>query len=157
MKRAGGGGKRGGRKPTRVESDDRPRGYEATRMRRLWHDIDHAKRKAGLGPAPAPPAAPSWDVTAMLERAVVLAGEVAAWMAANAPAACAAALANASALLRNVPVVGHLIELVPTPPALESGAPKNTGHADAPSNHHTNGNARAVIVDPDDPDRGWLH
>ena len=48
------GGKRGGRRPTSVEPDDRPRGYEATRMRELWRDIDHAKRKAGLDPAPEP-------------------------------------------------------------------------------------------------------
>src|SRR5438128_8330416 len=109
MKGAGGGKRNGrkpnGRKPGRVESDDRPRGYEATRMRQLWRDIDHAKHKAGIGATPPPQASPSWDLAALFERATALVGDATAWMSANAPVACAL-LATGTELLRSVPVVG---------------------------------------------------
>src|SRR5262245_51585176 len=113
MKGAG-GGKRGGRKPKSADQDDRPRGYEAARMRQLWRDIDHAKRKAGLGRPPQSTPASPWDFTGMLELATTLASEVAAWMTANAPAACSI-LTSGAELLRGVPVVGRLVELVPVP------------------------------------------
>jgi hypothetical protein len=156
MKRAG-GGKRGSRKPTRVEPDDRPRGYEATRMRQVWRDIDDAKHKAGLA-GPAESATASWDVTTMLERAVALAGDVAAWIVSNAPAACAA-LASGADMLRGVPVVGRLVELVPlpAPPTEPSGTRAATPtHA---LDRHGNGTARTVVVDPtaSGPDGGWVH
>lgn len=146
MKGAG-GGKRGGRKPKRVDSDDRPRGYEATRMRQLWHDIDHAKHKAGLGRAPEPAAPPGWDVAAIIEQAAVLIGGAATWVTANVPAALA--------LLRGVPLVGRLVELMP--PA----APPQRDHpAAGPPSGHTNGTVHSVTSDPDeigDPDGGWIH
>ncbi len=154
MKRAG-GGKRNGRKPTRVESDDRPRGYEATRMRELWRDIDDAKHKAGIGPAPEPQAAAPWDVAALFERATALVGDAAAWMTTNAPVACAL-LASGTELLRSVPLVGRLVDLVPVPPTprtrLEPAAPSREPHA--------NGSARPIVVEPErstDPGGGWIH
>jgi hypothetical protein len=158
MKGAG-GGKRGGRKPRRVEPDDRPRGYEAARMRQLWRDIDHAKHKAGLGPTPrATPASP-WDFTAILELAATLASEAAAWVTANAPAACAI-LTSGAELLRGVPIVGRLAELVPAPaPAPRPAGRKRPG---APVNGRSGGNGRPgrdVQVDPDDgaPTGKWIH
>jgi hypothetical protein len=136
MKGAG-GGKRGGRKPVRVEPDDRPRGYEATRMRQLWRDIDHAKRKAGLGPVPEPVAAPLF--AAVLEQAATLAAGAAAWVIANAPTALAL-FASGAELLRGVPVVGRLIDLVPTP--LAPGGVRDRPAAG--SEGHANGHGRAT-------------
>jgi hypothetical protein len=118
-------------------------------MRQLWRDIDHAKRKAGIGPAPEAAAPPAWDVVAMLERAAALVGDVAAWMTANAPAACAA-LASGAELLRGVPVVGRLVELMPVPP----GSPKIPDPTVPPPDHHTNG---AADRSGSDPEGGWLH
>ena len=152
-----GGGKRGGRKPTMVEPDDCPRGYEATRMRQLWRDIDHAKHKAGLGSAPEPAAAPTWGFAAVIEQATALAGDAAAWVTTNAPAACAF-LASGAELLRGVPVVGRLVDLVPTLPM----------PTDAQQSHLIcNGNGRAkgrttgveVQVEPPDgePNGKWIH
>lgn len=150
MKRAGDVKRGGGRKkPTRVESDDRPRGYESTRMRQVWRDIDHAKRKAGIGPAPDATAPPAWDVVAMIERAAALVGDVAAWMTANAPTACAALVSGAE-LLRGVPVVGRLVELMPGPAA----PPKVPDRAVPPPDHHTNGVTNSSGTDPEG---GWLH
>lgn len=111
MKGAG-GGKRRGRKPARTEPDDRPRGYETRRMRQLWRDIDDAKHKAGLG-TPAEPAAPTfWDLAGIVERATAFAGEAAAWVTSAAPSACAL-LTSGAALLRDVPVLGRIVALVP--------------------------------------------
>jgi hypothetical protein len=158
MKGAG-GGKRGGRKPRSAEQDDRPRGYEAARMRQLWRDIDHAKRKAGLGPAPEPTPASPWDFTAMLELASTLANEVAAWMTTNAPAACSI-LTSGAELLRGVPVLGRLVDLVPAaaPPAPRPAGRKRPGEA----NGRSGGNGRPdrdVRVDPEDgePNGKWIH
>ncbi len=154
MKGAG-GGKRGGRKPTRVDSDDRPRGYEVTRMRKLWDDIDHAKRKAGLTPSPAPAATPgaTWDVAAMLARATALAGDVAAWVSANAPTA-SAALASGAEVLRRVPLVGRLVDLVPAPSTRASSG----GGATVAPGPRSNGVVRPTVIDPGQgPDGGWVH
>lgn len=180
MKGSGGGGKRRTRKPTGVASDapsrggandarsrrvaaearsrgadadDRPRGFEAARMRRLWSDIDASKKKAGLGHRPEPEPAPSWDVGGVVGRAVALIGEAAAWVTANAPSAIAL-LATGAELLRGVPVVGRLVELMPPaeppkPPPLPRSIPTA----------HTNGTAHTAR-DPDeisDPDGGWIH
>ena len=74
--RGAGGGKRSGRKPARVETDDSPRGYEATRMRQLWRDIDDARHKAGLGRVPEPEAAPiGWSASALFECTAALVGD----------------------------------------------------------------------------------
>lgn len=162
MKGSGGGGKRRTRKPTRVaadarsraaDADDRPRGFEAARMRQLWSDIDASKKKAGLGRTPEPEPAPGWDVGAVIERAAALIGDAAAWVTANAPAAIAL-LATGAELLRNVPVVGRLVELMPPadpkPPAQPPRSIPTT---------HTNGTVHTAR-DPDeisDPDGGWIH
>lgn len=111
MKGAG-GGKRKSRKPARVEPDDRPRGYEARRMRQLWSDIDQARSKAGLGPTREEPTRPSWwEIGSVLERANAIANDAVARVT---PAACVL-LVTGSALLRQLPVVGRLAELVPMP------------------------------------------
>jgi hypothetical protein len=150
MKGAG-GGKRNGRKSRRVESDDRPRGYESTRMRQLWRDIDDAKHKAGIGSAPASEAPPQWDLAALFDRATALVGGATTWMSANAPIACAL-LATGTELLRSVPVVGRLVDLVPT-------APKGSGSGGSDA-RPANGSAASIVVDPvqsRDPDGGWVH
>lgn len=148
------GGKRGGRKPARVESDDRPRGYEATRMRQLWRDIDDAKHKAGIGRAPEPePTGYGREVFGWLDRAATLVGDATTWITAKAPGALAA-LASGAELLRAVPLVGRLVDLVPLP---EAPPPPPSERA---SLHHTNGSSRPIVVDPDDPgapDGGWMH
>ena len=80
--------------------------------------------------------------------------EAAAWMAANAPAAVAL-LANGADMLRGVPIVGRLVELMPPgEPAVERQPPSTSPR------HHTNGVARTIPIDPDevnDPDGGWVH
>ena len=124
-------------------------------MRQLWRDIDHAKRKAGLGAEPPPQAPSAWDLVALFERATALVGDATAWMSANAPIACAL-LATGTELLRSVPVVGRLADLVPgpaqPPPAADPGRP--------PGERHANGSVPPIVVDPSratDPDGGWVH
>lgn len=154
MKGAG-GGKRGGRKPANVESDDRPRGYEATRMRRLWQDIDDAKHKAGLGPPALPQAAPAFDMAAVMALAAAIVGEATLWMTANAPVAWAL-LTSGAELLRGLPIVGRLVDLVPGPPGSANGH-GTPGAGPAP---HANGVVHPTIVAPEkttDPDGGWMH
>jgi len=126
-------------------------------MRKLWDDIDHAKRKAGLAPTPPPTATATaaWDVAAMLARASALVGDVATWVSANAPTACAA-LASGAELFRGVPLVGRLVDLVPAPSARANPA----GHdaATAPPEPRANGLVRPAAVDPGPgPDGGWMH
>lgn len=152
MKGAG-GGKRGGRKPTRVETDDRPRGYEATRMRQLWRDIEDAKHKAGLGPAPSAEPAGGYgrEMFGWLDRAATLVGDATTWLTSSAPAAMAI-IASGAELLRSVPVVGRLVDLVAVAEPPPPGAPS--------ARRHTNGAVRPVLVDPDEPsgpDGGWVH
>jgi hypothetical protein len=162
MKRAG-GGKRGSRKPKRAEGgdpkraegDDRPRGYEATRMRQLWRDIDHAKHKAGLAP-PAEPATPgAWDVGVLCERAAALVGDAAAWLTSAAPAAACSLLASGAELLRAVPVIGWLADLVPG----AVSQPARSGRKGPLPAHHGNGFVRPVVVapHPDNDTDGWIH
>lgn len=152
MKGAG-GGKRGGRKPTRVETDDRPRGYEATRMRQLWRDIDDAKHKAGLGPAPSAETSGGGygrEMFGWLDRAATLVGDATTWLTSNAPTAMAI-IAGGAELLRSVPVVGRIVDLVTVEPP----------RPEEPTSHrHTNGAVRPVAIDPDEPsgpDGGWVH
>jgi hypothetical protein len=164
MKGAGGGKRNGrtpnGRKPGRVESDDRPRGFESTRMRQLWRDIDDAKHKAGLGATPPPEPPSPWDLvhraTALVgDRATALLGDATAWMAAKAPLACAL-LATGTELLRGVPVVGRLADLVSTPAKAPDAAEPGRPAGERPAN----GSAPPIIVDPSrmtDPDGGWVH
>ena len=128
MKGAG-GGKRNGRKPRRVESDDRPRGYESTRMRQLWRDIDDAKHKAGIRSATASEAPPQWDLAVLFDRATTLVGDATTWMSANAPSACAL-IATGTELLRLQARLYGLTrgeaEARQTPPSLGSGGACNS-------------------------------
>ena len=120
-------------------------------------DIDHAKREAGLGSAPEPTAAPSWEFAAVLEQATALVGDAAAWVTSNAPAACTF-LASGAELLRGVPVVGRLVDLVPRP-SMPTGAqpaqPIRNG------NGHANGRTTGVEVQVEPPDGEpngkWIH
>ncbi|MEO6026043.1 MAG: hypothetical protein ABIR79_04165 [Candidatus Binatia bacterium] len=123
-------------------------------MRALWREIDHAKRKAGLDPAPEPPP-PGWDITAMIERATALASDAAAWMTSNVPLAVAL-LATGAELLRNVPVVGSIVGLV-SPPNPPPSAPKLPTRADA--NGHARPRPRILELEPDGdgPDGKWMH
>ncbi|MEB2284752.1 MAG: hypothetical protein B6D46_13390 [Polyangiaceae bacterium UTPRO1] len=150
--RGAGGGKRSGRKPARVETDDSPRGYEATRMRQLWRDIDDARHKAGLGRVPEPEAAPiGWSASALFECTAALVGDAAAWVQAHAQAACAL-IAGGAEVLRSVPVVGRLAALVPASEAPPPGSERPPGRA--------NGVGRPVAAEagePTGPDGGWIH
>ena len=125
-------------------------------MRDLWRDIDQAKRKAGLGRAPEPLPTPGWDLAGVLERATVLATEAAAWVTSSAPIALAL-LASGVDLLRSVPLVGRVVDLVPPLPGTQEPAQK------LPSRAETNGRApaslRIVDVEPngDGPDGKWVH
>lgn len=152
MKGAG-GGKRKGRKGTRKESDDRPRGYETHRMRQLWRDIDDAKHKAGIGPAPEEPASSGWDwdLVGGIERMTALAADVVAWVTATAPLACEL-IAGGAEILRSVPIVGRLVELVPMPTARPPA--KTTVRRASPmstSNGVTAGHTDGA------PDGQWIH
>jgi hypothetical protein len=146
-----GGGKRNGRKRTPVEPDDRPRGYEAQRMRRLWRDIDDAKDKAGIGRAAAESEAPGWGLGAMLEHATALATDAAAWVAATAPGACDL-VTSGMELLRAVPLVGRLVELVPVSSRASSGRP----HADRARPGNGAGPPTPPVT-PDELNGHWLH
>ncbi|HEY2387049.1 MAG TPA: hypothetical protein VGK30_08820 [Candidatus Binatia bacterium] len=64
---------RGGR-GTPVD-DDRPRGFEPDRMRRLWDDIDQARDNLGLGPTP--PGSQAWSVFGIVGAAAGLASDAA--------------------------------------------------------------------------------
>lgn len=132
-------------------------------MHQLWRDIDHAKRKAGLGPTPEPLAASTWDIAGMLERVATVAVEAAVWMTANASAPCAL-LASGAELLRGVPVVGRLVNLVPTLFTFSDRA----GHEGpaAPANGYDNGSGRTgggeAPVEPHhgdahEPNGKWIH
>jgi hypothetical protein len=153
MKSAG-GGRRKSRKPTGTEQDDRPRGYETQRMRQLWRDIDESKHKAGLGAASEAPAPSAWDLVGIVERATALAGEAVVWISSTAPAACAL-LAGGSALLRDVPVLGRLMALVPTEHGGAAAAPSSRGveaHAGRGSETGAHPDRRGG-----DPNGEWIH
>jgi len=129
-------------------------------MRQLWRDIDHAKRKAGLDPTPEPAPAAGWGMGDVLERAAALAGDAAAWVTANAPSACAL-VAGGAELLRGVPVVGRLVDLLPNP--FGSPEPARPRHPAAPADGSANGQgptgAGAVSIEPEDgdPNGRWIH
>ncbi len=146
-----GGGKRNGRKRTHAEQDDRPRGYEAKRMRQLWRDIDVAKDKAGLGRAAAEAEAPGWGFGSMLEHATTLASDAAAWVAATAPVACEL-VTSGVALLRGVPLVGRLVDLVPAP----SRASGERGFASGAPPVNGVGRPTATTT-PDESNGHWIH
>ncbi len=56
--------------------DERPRGFEPDRMRRLWSDIDHARDHLGLGPDAAAASTP-WSVAGIVDYATdVVSGAV---------------------------------------------------------------------------------
>jgi hypothetical protein len=130
-------------------------------MRQLWRDIDQSKHKAGLGPAPEPTAPPSWDFAAMLERAAAVAGDAAAWMTANAPAACAFLVSNGAELLRGVPVVGRLVDLIPRPFVPSDPSPRPS-QPPRPATAPVNGRVPEVDLegeasDPEGPGGTWVH
>ena len=153
--KARGGGKQRGRKPKRTEQDDRPRGYEAHRMRQLWRDIDESKHKAGLGTSPEPPPAASCDLTGVVERASALAGDALAWMSSALPAACAL-VESGAALLRDVPLLGRIATLwstaAPTADAAPAAARGVEAHRLGPVHNGTHSNGGS-----DEPNGEWIH
>ena len=151
---AAGGGRRKGRKPTRAEQDDRPRGYESQRMRQLWRDIDESKHKAGIGARAEPPPAPGWDLTGVVECATALAGDVVAWVSSTVPSACAV-IAGAAALLRDVPVLGRIAGLMSTGPA----APAPSAPARSIDPHELGSTTNGAHPDRrgGDPNGEWIH
>jgi hypothetical protein len=109
--------------------DERPRGYEPTRMRKVWADIDQARDKLGLGQRVAG-AEPSWSVEGLLGWAAGMVEEASARLG-SAPDWVRAALADGHAqpasmcatvargcvgLMRRVPLVGQLVSLLPLDP-----------------------------------------
>jgi hypothetical protein len=102
--------------------DDRPRGFEPDRMRRLWNDIDRSRDNLGLGPeAAAQP--PSWTVGGVVSYAAELAtgavSTVVDWTLAparvlTAPARLLTAptrvLGELVPCVRRLPIVGGLFE-----------------------------------------------
>ncbi len=150
-----GGGKRGGRKPTRTEPDDRPRGFETQRMRQLWRDIDESKHKAGLGGRPDSAPSAGWDVTGVVERATALAGDLFTWVSSALPAACSL-VESGAALLRDVPLLGRIATLVsPAAPAADPAPAAGRGveaHGLGPVHNGAHSNGRS-----DEPNGEWIH
>jgi hypothetical protein len=100
--------------------DERPRGFEPDRMRRLWSDIDHARDNLGLGPEVAAADASSSGVAGVVGYAVGLAAD-AAGAVANGMAGLVRGVASAlpdprrlvgAALpcVRRLPIVGTLFD-----------------------------------------------
>ncbi len=91
--------------------DDRPRGFEPDRMRRLWGDIDHARDNLGLGPAADVAAAP-WNIAGTFGYAAALAtdalGVVVGW-ASRLPDS-RRVVADAVPCVRRVPIIGAFFE-----------------------------------------------
>jgi hypothetical protein len=65
--------------------DDRPRGFEPDRMRRLWSDIDQARDNLGLGPTPTEPS--TWSVLGLVGSAAGLASDAAGGLMSGAAGA----------------------------------------------------------------------
>lgn len=91
--------------------DDRPRGFEPDRMRRLWSDIDHARDNLGLGPETAAPAT-EWSVGGALGYAATLATDVVGAVVelARALPDPRRAIGDALPCVRRLPLVGGLFE-----------------------------------------------
>ena len=109
----GGSTRKRGRTRTPTD-DDQPRGFQPTRMRRLWSDIDEARDRLGLGAAEGEPV-PSWDVATLIARALEVTRDATGWMteltrgfSVSLPTPC-----GVTRWLARVPVVGWLVALLP--------------------------------------------
>ena len=97
-----------------MRDDERPRGFEPDRMRRLWSDIDRSRDNLGLGTQPVAPS--SWSVGGVVGRATELAvgavGSLFDVLAAPARLLTAPtrALGDAVPCVRRLPIVGGLFE-----------------------------------------------
>ena len=117
--------------------DDRPRGFQPQRMRRLWQDIDRARDGLGLSSSKEPQGAESWTMTGLLGRVADLANGVLRWVGAESlgeetcqdvergsskgtrsdeptgdeSMACALVERGVS-ILRQVPILGRFVSLV---------------------------------------------
>jgi hypothetical protein len=121
-------------------------------MRQLWRDIDESKHKAGLGGRQDSAPSASWDVTAVVERATALAGDLFTWVSSTLPTACSL-LATGAALLRDVPLLGRIATLVST--AAPAAAPEPAGveaHGLGPIHNGAHSNGRS-----DEPNGEWIH
>jgi len=116
--------------------DDRPRGFQPQRMRRLWQDIDRARDGLGLGPGEEPPSPSSWTITGVLGRVTDLASGVLRWIGTeesprehsrrdvDRDSSCkrdepkgsdspvCALVERSVGILRQVPILGRLVGLV---------------------------------------------
>jgi hypothetical protein len=99
--------------------DDRPRGFQPQRMRRLWNDIDQARDKLGLGRTSPASSAPPWSLAALLRCAAELPTSATGfiWDLACAVPATVHTVLGVVPWLRQAPIVGRLIALLPDPPA----------------------------------------
>ena len=115
-----GGARAPKRRRVRVpQDDDRPRGFQPQRMRRLWTDIDHARDKLGLGRALQAPSAQPWSLAALLRCAAELPASATEliWDLARTVPATVHTVLGVAPWLRQTPIVGRLIALLPDPPA----------------------------------------
>jgi hypothetical protein len=121
-KRDGGGGSARPRKRRRaraVQDDDRPRGFQPQRMRRLWTDIDQARDKLGLGRAePSAPMQP-WGLAALYHCVTALPASAIGflWDLPRTGPATVRTVLGVAPWLRQIPIVGRLIALLPDPPS----------------------------------------
>jgi hypothetical protein len=112
-RRRRGRGARGG-----AGEDDRPRGFEPDRMRRLWDDIDQARDNLGLGPTPT--ATQDWSVLGLVGAAAGLASDAAGALTSGAVDAVRGVVGflpdpfgirgNVASCARRIPIVGTLFE-----------------------------------------------
>lgn len=122
--RDGGGGSARPRKRRRVrtvQDDDRPRGFQPQRMRRLWNDIDRARDELGLGRAEPTPSAQPWSCAALLHCVTGLPASAIGflWDLPRTGPATVHTVLGAAPWLRHAPIVGRLIALLPDQPARE--------------------------------------
>jgi hypothetical protein len=88
-------------------------------MRQLWNDIDQARDKLGLGGAPEAASAPPWSMAALLRCAADLTNSATACIRnlSRAVSPTVDTVLGVAPWLRQAPIVGRLIALLPDPPA----------------------------------------
>ncbi len=130
-----------------LHDDERPRGFQPQRMRRLWQDIDRARDGLGLGPGEEPPIPSLWSIAGVVGRLTELASGLLWWKEEEAPPAPSPRLADQPQaeprdeptrgetgvctlaehgvdLLRQMPILGRLVALVS--PKSHDGAQRDT-------------------------------
>jgi hypothetical protein len=111
---ANGGRRRARSRRAAAGDDDRPRGFEPDRMRRLWSDIDQARDNLGLGAAPAETS--TWSVLGLVGMASDTAGALTSGAAETVRGVVGALpdplrlLGGTVACVRRLPLVGGFFE-----------------------------------------------